>query len=277
MLTYGGGGKPIGTEHENFGIGAKVTLLPWNPAGLLVISYKDGQRVRDADAWRGARLRREAWEAEDDDGEYRAPPSSTLMVRHYRRLRHPGHRRDLAAGSVLGRPDGAARARNDLRAPRPEREYDTDPRRPGPSERGRHLHAAVVPELAAVGRWREPAVTIDVPVSTDKTTGPGATQARFQRVPEPADSRGGASPARGSTSTAAVATPVTQRRSVDLERRDARAHWWLRDAVPERRPNPYGPRAGFIAVRYRRRAVRRRPLRGRALAVPPVRNSRPPR
>jgi hypothetical protein len=29
--TFGGGGKPIGSEHENFGIGAKTTLLPWNP------------------------------------------------------------------------------------------------------------------------------------------------------------------------------------------------------------------------------------------------------
>ena len=28
-------------------------------------------------------------------------------------------------------------------------------------------------------------------------------------------------------------------------------HWWLREAQPERRPNPYGPRAGFVAVLYR--------------------------
>src|SRR5262245_38495686 len=26
--TYGGGGKPIGSEHENFGIGSKTSLLP---------------------------------------------------------------------------------------------------------------------------------------------------------------------------------------------------------------------------------------------------------
>src|SRR5215218_2430136 len=42
MRTYGGGGKPIGAEHENFGIGAKVTLLPWNREGIVVISYKNG-------------------------------------------------------------------------------------------------------------------------------------------------------------------------------------------------------------------------------------------
>ena len=70
MLTYGGGGKPIGTEHENFGIGAKVTLLPWNPAGLLVISYKDGNGyamlMRGEDRNYGAK----PWEAEDEDGSF---------------------------------------------------------------------------------------------------------------------------------------------------------------------------------------------------------------
>ena len=41
--TFGGGGKPIGSEHENFGIGAKVTLLPWNHLGVVVISWQDGE------------------------------------------------------------------------------------------------------------------------------------------------------------------------------------------------------------------------------------------
>src|SRR5215211_77308 len=69
MLTYGGGGKPIGTEHENFGIGAKVALLPWNPAGLLVISYKSGQGY--AMLMRGDEREYGAapWEAMDEDGE----------------------------------------------------------------------------------------------------------------------------------------------------------------------------------------------------------------
>lgn len=29
------------------------------------------------------------------------------------------------------------------------------------------------------------------------------------------------------------------------------AYWWLRDEAPERRPNAYGPRAGFVAVLYK--------------------------
>lgn len=40
--TLGEGGKPIGGLHENFGVGAKIAALPWNPDGLVVISYKDG-------------------------------------------------------------------------------------------------------------------------------------------------------------------------------------------------------------------------------------------
>jgi hypothetical protein len=41
--AFGGGGKPIGGMHENFGIGAKISLLPWNTYGMVVISWKDGK------------------------------------------------------------------------------------------------------------------------------------------------------------------------------------------------------------------------------------------
>lgn len=40
--TFGGGGKPIGGEHENFGVGAKTSLLPWNAYGVVVVSWVDG-------------------------------------------------------------------------------------------------------------------------------------------------------------------------------------------------------------------------------------------
>lgn len=36
---YGGSGKPIGGANDNFGIGAKSSLLPWNKFGLVVISH----------------------------------------------------------------------------------------------------------------------------------------------------------------------------------------------------------------------------------------------
>ena len=40
--TYGASGKPVGGMHDNFGIGAKTSLLPWNKEGLVVITLKDG-------------------------------------------------------------------------------------------------------------------------------------------------------------------------------------------------------------------------------------------
>jgi hypothetical protein len=37
--TYGGSGKPIGGLHENYGIGAKSSLFPWNRAGVVIVSW----------------------------------------------------------------------------------------------------------------------------------------------------------------------------------------------------------------------------------------------
>jgi len=41
--TLGAGSKKIGGIHDNFGIGSKVSSLPWNPNGLVVISKKSGK------------------------------------------------------------------------------------------------------------------------------------------------------------------------------------------------------------------------------------------
>jgi hypothetical protein len=41
--TLGEGAKRIGGVHDNFGVGAKIASLPWNPEGMVVISYKDGR------------------------------------------------------------------------------------------------------------------------------------------------------------------------------------------------------------------------------------------
>lgn len=41
--TLGEGAKKIGGVHDNFGVGAKIASLPWNPEGVVVISYKDRQ------------------------------------------------------------------------------------------------------------------------------------------------------------------------------------------------------------------------------------------
>lgn len=41
--TLGRGSKKIGGIHDNFGVGAKIAALPWNPNGLIVISHKDNK------------------------------------------------------------------------------------------------------------------------------------------------------------------------------------------------------------------------------------------
>src|SRR5271170_857080 len=41
--TLGDGAKRIGGVHDNFGVGAKIASLPWNPEGVVVVSCKDGR------------------------------------------------------------------------------------------------------------------------------------------------------------------------------------------------------------------------------------------
>lgn len=43
MSTLGEGAKKIGGIHDNFGVGAKISSLPWNEDGVVVITYKGGQ------------------------------------------------------------------------------------------------------------------------------------------------------------------------------------------------------------------------------------------
>jgi hypothetical protein len=40
--TLGQGAKKIAGIHDNFGVGAKIAALPWNPEGVVIISYKNG-------------------------------------------------------------------------------------------------------------------------------------------------------------------------------------------------------------------------------------------
>lgn len=42
MSTLGKGGKIVGGPHDNYGLGSRMTLLPWNPEGVVVISMVDG-------------------------------------------------------------------------------------------------------------------------------------------------------------------------------------------------------------------------------------------
>jgi hypothetical protein len=55
MRTLGKGGKIVGGPHDNYALGSRMTLLPWNPEGVVVISMVDGEAFMvkmmfDADA-----------------------------------------------------------------------------------------------------------------------------------------------------------------------------------------------------------------------------------
>jgi hypothetical protein len=79
--TYGGSGKPIGGVHQNFGIGAKTTLLPWNQHGVIVVSWKNGEGsmiwIRKDSKSGEYGLRR--WTVADDDGY----PTDALVIEPY--------------------------------------------------------------------------------------------------------------------------------------------------------------------------------------------------
>ncbi len=62
LNTFGGGGKPIGDLHENYGVGSKTSLLPWNKDGVIVISWTP-------ETPNGAMVRLE-WD--EEEGEYGA-------------------------------------------------------------------------------------------------------------------------------------------------------------------------------------------------------------
>lgn len=253
MRTYGGGGKPIGAEHENFGIGAKVTLLPWNREGLVVISYKDGvaSMIRlafdDAENEYGAYV----WTTENEYGD----PEQSVVISPEEfgipewgivdfgaiwkqipfwqsRTAAPEHGTVvLLVGNtpledtILGDPD------------RPE-------------ERAVHFPAAYLnPRIWDVAD--EMTITVDVPVSPEKTKWP-------RREPESIDLIGHSGvtrrPVRGAYhyihkvgGKVVASSAMEGEEPVDIGH-NVDAQWYLREV--DGRPNPYGPRDGMVAVLY---------------------------
>ncbi len=68
---FGGGGKPIGDQHENYGIGLKTSTLPWNHHGVIVVARQGGEtnliRLQLDSSANEYGLRQ--WEVEDPYGE----------------------------------------------------------------------------------------------------------------------------------------------------------------------------------------------------------------
>ena len=253
MRTYGGGGKPIGAEHENFGIGAKVTLLPWNREGLAVISYKDGvaSMIRlayddDANEY-GAYV----WITENEYGD---PEQSVVISPEDFGIADWGI---VDFGAIWKQVPFWA-----TRSTPPEHGTivmlignspleDTilgDPDRP--EERPVHFPAAYLNTRI----WDvadDMTITVDVPVSPEKTKWP-------RREPEQIDLIGASGitrrPVRGAYhyihnvgGKVVASSEMSDEEPVDLGHNVA-AHWYLREV--DGRPNPYGPRDGMVAVLY---------------------------
>lgn len=76
MLTLGKGGKVVGGPHDNYALGSRMTLLPWNPEGVVVISMLDGvawmvKMMFDPDASNGEGeyvLEEVSWEEDGEQG-----------------------------------------------------------------------------------------------------------------------------------------------------------------------------------------------------------------
>lgn len=79
MRTLGKGSKTVGGPHDNYAMGCRMTLLPWNPMGVVVISQQEGEEpfmvklMFDPQAADGAgEYVLEEVEWEDDEGSYRS-------------------------------------------------------------------------------------------------------------------------------------------------------------------------------------------------------------
>jgi hypothetical protein len=254
MRTYGGGGKPIGAEHENFGIGAKVTLLPWNREGIVVISYKDSSvsMIRLAHDPATNEYGAHIWTVENEfGGEERSvviSPEQFGMpewgVTDFgaiwkqvpfwaEKLTPPEHGtivllvgNDPHEDTILGDPD------------RPEERKVHFP--------ARYLNTRI---------WKvadEMTITVDVPVSPDKNNWP-------RREPEGVELLGQTGitrrPVKGAYhyihnvgGTVGASSEMEDEAAIDIGH-DVKVHWYLRDV--DGRPNPYGPRDGIVAVLYK--------------------------
>lgn len=254
MRTYGGGGKPIGAEHENFGIGAKVTLLPWNREGIVVISYRDGVgsmiRLKHDAATNeyGAYI----WAAENDFGDEEqlivvSPNEFGLaewgindfgaiwrQVPFWRdQLTPPEHGtiillvgNDPLEDTILGDPD------------RPEERAPHFP--------ARYLNTRI---------WQVPeskTISVDVPTSPDKNNWPRTEPAEIDLLGTDGITR---RPVKGAHhyihnvgGSVAASSEMPEHEPVDIGR-NVKVHWFLR-TVSAGRPNPYGPRDGMVAVLY---------------------------
>jgi hypothetical protein len=253
MRTYGGGGKPIGAEHENFGIGAKVTLLPWNREGLVVISYKDGvaSMIRLAYDSETNEYGAYVWITDDDYGD--AEQSVVISPDEFgipewgivdfgaiwKQIPFWASGSEPPAHGTVVLLVGNSPLDDTILG---------DPDRPGeatPHFPAQYLNTRI---------WDVPddmTITCDVPVSPDRNNWP-------RRQPDAVDLIGKSGvtrrPIRGAHhyihnvgGKVVASSEMEDEETVDLGK-NVEAEWYLREV--DGRPNPYGPRDGMVAVLY---------------------------
>jgi hypothetical protein len=253
MRTYGGGGKPIGAEHENFGIGAKVTLLPWNREGIVVISYKQGiaSMIRLKHDPVSNEYGAYIWTAENEFGDDEqliviSPDEFGIadwgisdfgsiwkQVPFWAdKLTPPEHGtivllvgNDPLEDTILGDPD------------RPEERAPHFP--------ARYLNTRI---------WQVPddmSITVDVPTSPDKNNWPRTEPEQIDLLGKHGIAR---RPIKGAYhyihhvgGDVAASSEMEGQQPSEIGH-SVKVHWFLR--AVDGRPNPYGPRDGMVAVLY---------------------------
>lgn len=239
MSTLGRGGKVVGGPHDNYALGSRMTLLPWNPNGVVVISVRDGEAhmvkmMFDQDAASGEGeyvLAQEIWE--DEAGEdHRAtvyPPyyDDDLGLDWADTI--PDFIKDAGHGTtfiLLGRSNA-------------DDTFEGDPER---AERHRHLGRQYfnsrfweLPDDVKMFVYELPEDRSTWPRANE--TGPG----QYRSV-------------RGAKSlieykTTAGQQYVAEHGTVVLPDR-TRVHWWLR-TVPKVETGGLGGKSGWIGVLYR--------------------------
>lgn len=239
MSTLGKGSKIVGGPHDNYALGSRMTLLPWNPNGVVVISMVNGEAFMvkmmfDANAADGEGeyvLEEVAWT--DDDEQHIAtvyPPYFDTDLNLDWADTIPDFIRDAGHGTtfiLLGRANT-------------ESTFDGDLER---SERHRYLGRKYFNSRF----WELPAgVTLQVyempedPAKWPRSREEGGTR-QFRSV-------------RGAKSLIEYCRSsgedfVDAKGIVDLPD-DTKVHWWLR-TVPEVETGGLGGKSGYIGVLYR--------------------------
>lgn len=240
MSTLGRGGKVVGGAHDNYALGSRMTLLPWNPFGVVVISLVNGvanmvKMMFDPDANEGEGeyvLEEIEWTDEQGSGDratvYPPYPDDELGIDWAETI--PDFVKKAGHGTtfiLLGRHAG-------------DDTFDGDPER---NERHRYLGRKYfnarfweLPEGVTLQVQEMPERRADWPTARTETS-------KYQNR----SVRGGRSLVEYAKSSGE--SFVAEKGTLTLSDR-TKVHWWLR-TQPTVETGGLGAKSGFVAVLYR--------------------------